>query len=383
MTCTKELNTVYNLPHRLPEAHLTNIPILSASSSSVLTSAAAASSSSTPVSSSVPPKNEETIAIGGRSSKLAVIQSESVKSLIQSSSTIPYNCKIISKKTLGDHIQFKPLYTFGGKSLWTKELEDLLLCETDNEQHCLDMIVHSLKDMPTNLPDPFQLGCIVERIDPTDCLVFPRGSHYKTIDDLPRDAVIGTSSIRRSAQLKKWFPHWKFMDIRGNIQTRLAKLDNEGTFDAIVLASAGLIRLNLENRISIRLTQMYHAIGQGALGVEIRQDDQRIMQILQKIEHIESTICCIAERELLRTMEGGCSVPIGVKSLYNELTRELQLKAMVIDCDGDECIEDSMTMIINDIHKDSTKCGHDLAIRMIENGADKILQSINEAKMIM
>lgn len=364
-------NSVYNLSHHIP-SDITTIP-----------------SSQTNLSGNNSIMTKENINIGGRSSKLAVVQSVFVKHLINQYTENQYLCNIISRKTLGDHVQFKPLYSFGGKSLWTKELEDLLYCEANvnhSASYCLDMIVHSLKDMPTNLPDGFELGCIVKRMDPTDCLVFAQDSSYKTLEDLPHDAVIGTSSIRRSAQLKKMYPNWKFKNIRGNIQTRLRKLDSPPSipgdrpeFDAIVLASAGLIRLDLQDRISQRL-KTYHAVGQGALGIEIRQNDDRILSILQQIEDIEATVCCLAERALLRTMEGGCSVPIGVTSCYQN--DELTLNCIVIDCDGVEYVEDSLTVSIQDIRKDSMKCGQDLARRMIQNGAGKILESINASKYL-
>ncbi|CAL9732736.1 porphobilinogen deaminase [Monosporozyma unispora] len=363
-------NSIYNLSHHIP-SDINTIP-----------------SSQTNLNSENN-MTKETINIGGRSSKLAVVQSIYVKHLIEQFTQNQYLCNIISRKTLGDHVQFKPLYSFGGKSLWTKELEDLLYCGMEsniNNEYCLDMIVHSLKDMPTNLPDGFELGCIVKREDPTDCLVFAQGSSYKTLEDLPNDANIGTSSIRRSAQLKRMFPNWKFKNIRGNIQTRLNKLDSPSTsedgrpeFDAIVLASAGLIRLNLQDRISQRLNT-YHAVGQGALGIEIRQNDTKISSILNQIENIEATVCCLAERALLRTMEGGCSVPIGVTSLYRD--NKLTLNCIVIDCDGVEFVEDSMTVEIVDIHQDSMKCGQDLAYRMIQNGAGEILESINASKYL-
>ncbi|KAK5779700.1 hydroxymethylbilane synthase PWA37_000905 [Arxiozyma heterogenica] len=378
MTLNQEGTSIYNLSHHIPTDTITIPSVATISATNTITDKKKS-------------MTKTIINIGGRSSKLAVIQSESVKHLIESNTDNQYQCNIISKKTLGDQIQFKPLYSFGGKSLWTKELEDLLYCGKESNldhSYCIDIIVHSLKDMPTNLPDNFELGCIVRRIDPTDCLVFPQNSIYKTWDDLPNDAVVGTSSIRRSAQLKRLFPNWRFKNIRGNIQTRLSKLDSlpanpneRHEFDAIVLASAGLIRLNLQNRISQRLPT-YHAVGQGALGVEIRKNDQRIKSILKTIEDIESTVCCLAERSLLRTMEGGCSVPIGVTSSYNAEQKELTLNCIVIDCDGVDFVEDSMTVHIHDMYNDSIKCGKDLATKMMNNGAREILETINASRYL-
>lgn len=378
MTLNQEGTSIYNLSHHIPTDTITIPSVATISATNTITDKKKG-------------MTKTIINIGGRSSKLAVIQSESVKRLIESNTDNQYQCNIISKKTLGDQIQFKPLYSFGGKSLWTKELEDLLYCGKESNldhSYCIDIIVHSLKDMPTNLPDNFELGCIVRRIDPTDCLVFPQNSTYKTWDDLPNDAVVGTSSIRRSAQLKRLFPNWKFKNIRGNIQTRLSKLDSLPTnpnerreFDAIVLASAGLIRLNLQNRISQRLPT-YYAVGQGALGVEIRKNDKRIKSILKAIEDMESTVCCLAERSLLRTMEGGCSVPIGVTSSYNAEQKELTLNCIVIDCDGVDFVEDSMTVHIHDMYNDPIKCGKDLATKMMDNGAREILETINASKYL-
>lgn len=378
MTLNQEGTSIYNLSHHIPTDTI------------IIPSVATISATNT-ITDKKKGMTKTIINIGGRSSKLAVIQSESVKRLIESNTDNQYQCNIISKKTLGDQIQFKPLYSFGGKSLWTKELEDLLYCGKESNldhSYCIDIIVHSLKDMPTNLPDNFELGCIVRRIDPTDCLVFPQNSTYKTWDDLPNDAVVGTSSIRRSAQLKRLFPNWKFKNIRGNIQTRLSKLDSLPTnpnerreFDAIVLASAGLIRLNLQNRISQRLPT-YYAVGQGALGVEIRKNDKRIKSILKAIEDMESTVCCLAERSLLHTMEGGCSVPIGVTSSYNAEQKELTLNCIVIDCDGVDFVEDSMTVHIHDMYNDPIKCGKDLATKMMDNGAREILKTINASKYL-
>lgn len=387
MTLNQENNSIYKSSYHIP-SNIAAVPsLLTVSPTNIINQV----SESIIITDNTKRMTKEVINIGGRSSKLAVIQSESVKELIESNTDNQYMCNIISRKTLGDHIQFKPLYSFGGKSLWTKELEDLLYCGKESNldhSYCIDMIVHSLKDMPTTLPDNFELGCIVKRIDPTDCLVFPQDSTYKSWDDLPNDAIIGTSSIRRSSQLKRLFPNWKFKNIRGNIQTRLNKLDSlpnnpneRREFDAIVLASAGLIRLNLQNRISQRLPT-YHAVGQGALGVEIRQADDRIKSILKLIEDVESTVCCLAERSLLRTMEGGCSVPIGVTSSYNSNKKELTLNCIVIDCDGVEFVEDSMTMEIHDIYNDSIKCGKDLATKMIDNGAREILENINASKYL-
>ncbi|CAG61081.1 uncharacterized protein GVI51_J09515 [Nakaseomyces glabratus] len=324
----------------------------------------------------------ESINIGGRRSKLAVVQSNHVRDLVQAKFP-QYDCTVFTLQTLGDQIQFKPLYSFGGKALWTKELEDYLYCE-DQEKR-LDLIVHSLKDMPTLLPDGFELGCVTKRVDPTDCIVMPRGSPHRCLADLPEGAVVGTSSVRRSAQLKRKFPHLKYQSVRGNIHTRLEKLDDpEGPFQCLVLASAGLVRMGLEDRITQRLHSdiMYHAVGQGALGIEIRQGDKKILQILDEIADLESTVCCLAERSLMRTLEGGCSVPIGVESSYDHKTKKLLLKGIVVNVEGTMAIEDQQEVVVNDIREDSIKCGVLLAHKMIKDGAKKILDEINLERVI-
>lgn len=324
---------------------------------------------------------KEIVKIGGRRSKLAVIQSMTVKQLIEEN--FPnYECPVLALQTLGDQVQQKPLYSFGGKALWTKELEDLLYDKEDNNR--IDLIVHSLKDMPTLLPEGFELGGVTKRVDASDCLVMAEGSPYKTLGELPNGSVVGTSSVRRSAQLKRKFPNLKFESIRGNIHTRLKKVDDpESPYKCIILASAGLIRMGLEHRINEKFTSkvMYHAVGQGALGVEIRTGDARIMKILEKITDLESTVCCLAERALMRTLEGGCSVPIGVESSYNLETKMLQLKAIVVSVDGTLAVEDTQEMYIEKIKEDSMACGKLLAQKMMTKGAKKILDDINFDKV--
>lgn len=325
---------------------------------------------------------QQKIVIGGRRSQLAVVQSETVKRLIETKFCNQYYCNIVSQQTLGDQVQEKALYSFGGKALWTKELEDLLY--SNDPELRLDMIVHSLKDMPTLLEDGFELGGITERVDPSDCCVMPLGSAYKSIKELPAGSIVGTSSVRRSAQLKRHFPHLKYKSIRGNINTRLAKLDDpNGEFACIILATAGLVRVNLQHRITERFDSdiMYHAVGQGALGIEIKLNDYKIRDILAEISHLPTFVSCLAERSLMRTLEGGCSVPIGVNSHYDTETQILHMKGIVISVEGDEFVEDEITYKINDIRIDSINCGKKLADMMIENGAKKILDKINLNKI--
>lgn len=326
------------------------------------------------------------IHIGGRKSKLAVAQSLLVKSMIKEHYPT-VSCPILALTTLGDQVQNKPLYSFGGKSLWTKELEILLL-ESLGEYHKLDLIVHSLKDMPTNLPEEFELGCITKREDPSDALVMAKNSPYQTLADLPAGSVVGTSSVRRSAQLKRHYPQLRFESIRGNLQTRLSKLDDPNTdFKCIILATAGLVRMGLADRITERLDSsiMMHAVGQGALGIEIRSGDKILRSILEKIQDINATLCCTAERALMKTLEGGCSVPIGCKTNFDEETKELTLKGLVISVDGTKFVEGELTTVINldqeDFKAQAEQLGADLAKNLIEKGAKVILDEINLDKV--
>lgn len=321
------------------------------------------------------------VQIGGRKSKLAVIQLKIVK--LQIEDTFPHLlCSILALSTLGDKVQTKPLYSFGGKSLWTKELEALLM-EPIGDFPKLDLIVHSLKDMPTNLHDEFELGCILEREDPRDVLVMKRGSPYKTLADLPAGAVVGTLSLRRQAQLLKTCPHLQFEDMRGNLATRLSKLDDpESPYSCIVLAAAGLIREGLADRISCHLNapDMYYAVGQGALGIEIRKDDPVIKPLLDQLEHRPTAFCCTAERTMMRLLEGGCSVPLGVQTVYNEDTQQLYFKGIIVSPDGTESVEAEVTARVCS-KRDAERAGEEMAEKLTALGGRDILAAINMDKI--
>lgn len=321
------------------------------------------------------------IQIGGRKSKLAVKQSEIVREYIELAHP-NVTCSILALSTLGDKVQLKPLYSFGGKSLWTKELEILLLEPVDTYPQ-LDLIVHSLKDMPTNLPDEFELGCILDRQDPRDALVMKLGSPYKSLADLPHGAVVGTSSIRRLAQLLRNYPHLQFADVRGNIATRLLKLDAaDSPYDCLILAAAGLIRTGLQDRITTSLDapDMYYAVGQGALGIEIRKDDAAITDLLAPIEHLPSTYRCIAERSMMRVLEGGCSVPLGVHTVYDEEREELYFKGIIVSPDGKQSVEAEVTCTVSD-KTQAAQAGEELAHKLAALGGKEILSAINFEKI--
>ncbi|KAF1991308.1 porphobilinogen deaminase [Aulographum hederae CBS 113979] len=281
------------------------------------------------------------------------------------------------------------LYSFNAKSLWTHELEALL--ETGE----LDLIVHSLKDVPTQLPPNLTLGAIFPREDPRDALVIKSSlAHmYNSLSQLPEGSVIGTSSLRRTAQLKRTYPHLRFDDMRGNVGTRLSKLDAEDSqFAGLILAAAGLIRLDYGDRISAFLSKneggMLYAVGQGAIGVEIRRGDEKVAKLLEKVGCERTTMACLAERSLMRTLEGGCSVPIGVETEWVQRTKgdgsgeevveaeELLMRAMVISLDGQEAVETEQKATMK-TREDADAFGREVARVLVELGAGKILEKIN------
>lgn len=320
--------------------------------------------------------NDQTITVGGRKSILAVVQSKNIAGML--SSINPDNSfPVVALSTLGDKVLSKPLYSFGGKSLWTKELETLLLHNIEDLPK-LDLIVHSLKDMPTSLPDGCVLGAITKREDPRDALIMPTGSSAVTLSDLAPGSVVGTSSIRRSAQLKRNYPHLKFESIRGNVQTRLAKLDApDSLFSCIILAVAGLNRLGLGERITSFLDapDMYYAVGQGALGIEIRTGDKRIIKLLEDINDNETHLQCLAERSLMRTLEGGCSVPIGVRTRFTS-ENTMEFVALVVSVDGSEAVQETISATVTSA-AEAEDLGKKLAHKLIENGAKDILDAIH------
>jgi hydroxymethylbilane synthase len=287
------------------------------------------------------------------------------------------NYEVHAMSTMGDKNQVTALHDFGAKSLWTHELEAGLL---DGR---LDLIVHCLKDMPTQLPPKCTIGCIMEREDPRDVVVMKASLNYKTLAELPAGSVVGTSSVRRSAQIKRKYPQLRFKDVRGNVGTRLSKLDaDDGEYACLVLAAAGLIRMDLGYRITQVLDSktpgggLLHAVGQGALAIEVREGDERVMGLLSGLINQESTLAGTAERSLMRTLEGGCSVPIGVETTWIE-TGKLLMKAIVVSLDGTESVESERLDEILTV-KDADEFGRTLAKDLVEKGASNILQAINQ-----
>jgi hydroxymethylbilane synthase len=305
-----------------------------------------------------------TVRLGSRKSQLALVQSEWVQAELQKH--FPNSTFEIHKmSTQGDKILDVPLAKIGDKGLFTKELEvGMLNKETD-------LAVHSLKDLPTNLPEGLVLGCITERENPADALVLHQNHKDKQLDTLPPGAVIGTSSLRRLAQLRHHFPHLEFKDIRGNLNTRLAKLD-AGEYDALILAVAGLHRLGMGDRIDqvIPPEISLHAVGQGALGIECRDGDTEILDIIKVLEHEPTKYRCLAERAFLRTLEGGCQVPIGVNTVVDG--DQLTLTGMVASLDGQRLIKDTVVGAA----AEAEQLGIQLAEELKNQGAQDILNEI-------
>lgn len=223
---------------------------------------------------------------------------------------------------------------------------------------------------------------MMKREDTRDVLVMKKGLPYKSLAELPEGSVVGTSSIRRTAQLARRYPHLKVTDVRGNIGTRLSKLDAEdGPFTCLILAAAGLLRLDLGDRITSYLESknggMLYAVGQGALGIEIRKDDQMVLDMLENIGHKETTYACLAERSLLRTLEGGCSAPLGVESEWVE--GSLRMRSIVVSVDGKESAEVEIDGAV-DSPQAAEEFGVTVAKALVEKGAGKILEEIQRNK---
>ena len=304
--------------------------------------------------------------IASRRSKLAMVQTLWVKEQLEKN--IPdLEVSIEAMATQGDKILDVALAKIGDKGLFTKELEAQMILG-----HA-DIAVHSLKDLPTNLPNGLQLGCITKREDPADALVVNKKNDSYELESLPAGSIVGTSSLRRLAQLRNKFPHLDFKDIRGNVITRIEKLDS-GEFDCIILAAAGLKRLGFESRIHQIIPNeiSLHAVGQGALGIECKSDDKKVLEIINVLEDKPTSQRCLAERSFLRELEGGCQVPIGVNSSIKD--NKLYLTGMVASIDGKRLIKDQSSGDSND----PEEIGKELAEKLKLQGADEILSEIFE-----
>lgn len=302
------------------------------------------------------------LVIGSRGSKLALWQAEQAKARLSAlNPEIDIRVEII--KTTGD-VKTDPLSVIGGKGVFTKELEDALI---DGR---IDLAVHSLKDLPTVVPHGLMVSAICERDDPRDALVVrddlkARGG---SILNLPEKAVVGTSSQRRVAQLKSLRADVMVKDVRGNVDTRLRKLD-EGQYDALILACAGLRRLELEHRIdaAISTEEMVPAVGQGAIAIETRADDAFTIELTSALDHEETRLCCLAERAFLRSLGGGCQFPIAAHAIIDE---------EILKLDGLVSTPDGATMLraqLSGPPGDAEAIGSSLAAQLIERGANSLL----------
>ena len=304
------------------------------------------------------------IRIGSRKSQLALVQTYWIQEQLQKHYP-DRQFDVETMSTQGDKILDVALAKIGDKGLFTKELETAML------QNQVDFAVHSLKDLPTNLPEGLMLGCVTERVNPADALVVHEKHRDKQLDTLPEGSVIGTSSLRRLAQLRHHYPHLTFKDVRGNVNTRLGKLDS-GEYDAIILAVAGLQRLDMSDRIHQVIPDdiSLHAVGQGALGIECRTGDPEILELLKVLEDTETRDRCYAERAFLRQLEGGCQVPIGVNTKIEN--NVLTLIGMVASLDGKTLIKDT----IEGEPSQAESLGQTFATRLRDAGATEILAEI-------
>jgi hydroxymethylbilane synthase len=305
-----------------------------------------------------------TLRIASRRSQLAMVQTHWVRDEL-SRAHPELAITIEAMATQGDKILDVALAKIGDKGLFTKELEAQMLVDR------ADIAVHSLKDLPTNLPEGLILGCITEREDPADALVVHERHRDRTLATLPEGSVVGTSSLRRLAQLRHHYPHLVFKDVRGNVITRLEKLD-AGVYDCLILAAAGLTRLGLGDRIHelIDPSISLHAVGQGALGIECRAGDTAVLDTIAVLEHQPTARRCLAERAFLRSLEGGCQVPIGVNTHFE--ADELVLTGMVASIDGQRLLRESCRGPAGD----PEAIGVALAGTLRSQGAGEILEEI-------
>ena len=302
--------------------------------------------------------------IASRRSQLAMVQTNWVKAELEKAHP-GLTITVEAMATQGDKILDVALAKIGDKGLFTKELEAQMLVDR------ADIAVHSLKDLPTNLPEGLMLGCITEREDPADALVVNSKNQAYQLDTLPEGSVVGTSSLRRLAQLRHHYPQLIFKDVRGNVITRLEKLDS-GEYDCLILAAAGLGRLGFADRIHQLIPGdiSLHAVGQGALGIECVEGKPEVLEAIKVLEHTPTSQRCLAERAFLRELEGGCQVPIGVNTTFNG--DELMLTGMVASLDGKQLIRDQAS----GASSDAEAIGIALAGTLKQQGAGEILQKI-------
>lgn len=279
------------------------------------------------------------IVVGTRESQLARVQTDSVVATLRKA--CPEKLfSILGMTSKGDQVLDKPLAKVGGKGLFTKELEEALA------DRRVDLVVHSLKDLPSSLPEGMLIGAVCKREDRRDALVVAaRHPDKRDLAALPQGAVVGTSSMRRVAQIHRQRPDLQCQSVRGNLNTRLRKLDAEDSqFDALMLAAAGLDRLGWQSRVTHRFDpeEFLYATGQGALAVEVRADDEEIIELVTTLSHRETLVMCAAERSFLQRLGGGCSVPIGVRTEITNDGSLLFLEGAVFNENGSDCRQHRM-----------------------------------------
>lgn len=304
-----------------------------------------------------------TVRIATRKSALALWQAEYVKAQLEHFHP-EVNVELVPMTTKGDIILDTPLAKVGGKGLFVKELEVAML------EDRADIAVHSMKDVPVDFPEGLGLETICPREDPRDAFV---SNTYESLSDLPQGAIVGTSSLRRQCQLKAKRPDLDIRDLRGNVNTRLRKLD-EGQYDAIILAAAGLIRLEMSKRIAqfIEPEEMLPANGQGAVGIECRTNDDTIKALLAPLECSATRARVLTERAMNKALEGGCQVPIASYSVISADGKEIYLRGLVGAIDGSEMIESEITGPVDQ----GEVLGNTLAQELLSRGADKILKAV-------
>ncbi len=303
----------------------------------------------------------QTIRIATRKSPLAMWQAEEVARQLKLHHA-DLKVEFVKMTTKGDKILDAPLAKVGGKGLFVKELEQGML-EGD-----ADIAVHSMKDVPMEFPPGLHLPIIMQREDPRDAFV---SNNYASLNDLPENARIGTSSLRRQLQIKANMPNAEMLDLRGNVNSRLQKLD-DGNYDAIILAAAGLIRLGFEDRIQSRIEpeQSLPAIGQGAVGIECRENDGLIMDLLAPLNHTDTHIRLSAERAMNQRLNGGCQVPIAGYSILEG--DQIYLRGLVGRPDGSEVVRDE----IRGSASKAEELGVELAEKLLSQGAETILKDL-------
>ena len=309
----------------------------------------------------MPDTHSKTITIGTRGSPLALWQAHWIKFQLESVHD-DLTVELVKIKTSGDKIQDVPLAKVGGKGLFTKEIEESML------RYETDIAVHSMKDVPVQFPPSLILSVVTEREDPRDALISRKNLK---LDDLPKGARVGTGSFRRTTQLLHYRPDLEVVPMRGNVQTRLDKLESEG-LDAIILAAAGLIRLEKADHITeyIEPEIMLPGGGQGAVGIESRKEDLKTMTLIFPLDHEETHRALEAERSFLTRLEGGCQVPIGVYATIEGET--LHLRGLVGSLDGKQILKAESKGSV----EDPESIGFQLAGEILEMGADKILKEV-------